>query len=59
METSTARPSSLYRPLNSERFEIRLLKVTSSPESEMIECDLKVFELDSQLVYMALSYAWV
>ena len=51
--------ASIYRPLNSDKDEIRLLKIKPAPwlESEVV-CSLFTTSLSTQPVFDALSYCW-
>jgi Heterokaryon incompatibility protein (HET) len=48
----------LYRPLDQDRQEIRLLKQSSSIRSETLEYELIHHTFDQEHPYIALSYAW-
>ncbi|MCJ1327340.1 hypothetical protein MMC10_004009 [Thelotrema lepadinum] len=48
----------LYRKLNADRHEIRLLSLSPAGWSEPIKCRLTIVPLDENPQYEALSYAW-
>lgn len=50
--------SNFYRPLDSERNEIRLIQVLPPSAGDQLRCIIKYSELGPGLVYEALSYAW-
>lgn len=48
-----------YKPLCAERNEIRLLRISDPPEVDgRVSCTLEHVSLDSNPVYLALSYCW-
>lgn len=51
-------PSTIYEPLDLASQQIRLMRITSAADSELIGCDLHTFDLSSAPSYIALSYAW-
>ena len=51
--------SSIYTPLETERWHIRLVTIHPKNQvSQQIKCDLETYSLDEQLDYEALSYVW-
>lgn len=48
----------IYQPLESNRVQIRLLKIQSRKIGGKISCRLETFDLASSPLYTALSYAW-
>ncbi|PMD35712.1 hypothetical protein L207DRAFT_435716, partial [Hyaloscypha variabilis F] len=56
---SLAAPADLYRPLNSNNREIRVLRIDSSQQNPLdIRCALENVSLNSGIAYKALSYEW-
>ena len=53
-----ANPDFVYKPLNGEHNEIRLLYIDANSKSNGLECRLAHFSLDDDCRYVALSYAW-
>jgi hypothetical protein len=56
---ATKDESSLYEPLDSSRHQLRLMIITSAPNSDTIRCSLHSFDLNEGVPeYVALSYEW-
>jgi hypothetical protein len=50
--------SPLYRPLNPDNREIRVMRICTSSDDGDISCSLEVVSLNSTISYQALSYEW-
>lgn len=49
----------LYQPLDATRNTIRLLRILPADDDDtLIRCMLQEMDLDGDLTYIALSYAW-
>ena len=60
---STADTTPLYAelPLSSDRFQTRILELetrSEEPESGIVNCTLRTFDLEDALEFSALSYCW-
>ncbi|KAI1455766.1 heterokaryon incompatibility protein-domain-containing protein [Annulohypoxylon moriforme] len=56
--TTTSNDGSIYKPLDSSKREIRLLRMIDGPEDRPVKCSLHTVSLDDSTPFAALSYVW-
>ena len=57
-DTTSQSQSYDYRPLDLTKQQIRLITLKPGPAGSPVQCDLETFDMDSQTVYITLSYTW-